>query len=152
MQHSLVQDRVVSGPVVLREQRLPGEPCIYPLLQFMCAERGYLGLQQGTGVRLSLQQARNRPGLIDADRCGFGFQPDEGRIRQVVVLPPAALFSLPGKFRQARALRWIRDVIKVAQVANVPRAGAALPGLDTAELGEENSSRSFTLPRSARDR
>src|SRR5215510_6218659 len=116
------------------EALLPRDPAPHAPFDLIRNPPWHRGEDLRAGVVGGLEQAWHDTETVVADRGRFRFQPHVPGVRHSKGLPPGALLAFDGEFHQVLPLLFV-DLIQVAQLANVPRAGAALARLKSAHLG-----------------
>src|SRR5215475_11702519 len=120
--------------MVGEEVLLPCYSSLYALLDDPRYPLWYRRADDRAGIVGSLEQAGYGSEAVVADPFRCRFQPRVPGDRLAEGLPPGSLLAFTGEFHEMFALRVI-DLIQLTQVADVPRAGAALARLKSAHLG-----------------
>ena len=135
VQDRLVHDGFNPGRRRLRpgQDRLPDQPDLDSLLNHRWAELRHGLLMDDARVVRYLKQPRKHSRFIITDPRGRSFQTHKSLIGQAVRLPPRLRPAFFGQPSQVLTLSGIY-LVQIAQVANVPRAGAAMAGLQPGHL------------------
>src|SRR5579875_1065270 len=135
VQHRLVEHHVEPQRRFPLEHLLPAHPDLDELLDPFGREVLETGLVHRLRVTWRLEQPVDNGGAEIADRHRGFLEPHIRREVELERLPPSLLLAFGREPGQVFALRWIGDLVQVAQIADVPCGGTALVGLHAAYLG-----------------